>query len=305
MKIELHLSHLLYRYPCVTIPNFGAFLTEIESAKIVDNNTFLPPSKKLSFNSYLKNNDGLLANQISQFSKISYDDAVFEIKTQVHLWNEKLALFGGVKLKNIGDFVLNEQNNLVFLPANQTNFLAESFGLHRFDSEPIVRIPLVQPNVSTEREVVDLNPSGSRQNYLKYAAIVIIGAGFLGTIGYQLYENKIAQETLLVQKKVQQQVLQKIQEATFVIPFSPSNGNNETTIKPFHLVAAAFKNEKNADKEVQHLIQKGYEARKLALNKNGLFPVVYASFASFAQAEELRVEVKKSINPEAWVLIQE
>ena len=67
MKIENYISQLLYRYQCVTIPNFGAFLTEIQSAKInEETNSFYPPTKLVSFNSYLKNNDGLLANQIAQ-----------------------------------------------------------------------------------------------------------------------------------------------------------------------------------------------------------------------------------------------
>ncbi|HQV36445.1 MAG TPA: SPOR domain-containing protein, partial [Flavobacterium sp.] len=62
MRIEQHISQLLYRYQCVTVPGFGAFLTENRSAQLVqDTNTFYPPKKVLSFNFHLKNNDGLLA----------------------------------------------------------------------------------------------------------------------------------------------------------------------------------------------------------------------------------------------------
>ena len=34
MKIEQYISQLLYRYQCVTVPGFGAFLTEFQSAQL-------------------------------------------------------------------------------------------------------------------------------------------------------------------------------------------------------------------------------------------------------------------------------
>jgi len=34
MKIEQYISRLLYRYQCVTVPGFGAFLTEIQPAQL-------------------------------------------------------------------------------------------------------------------------------------------------------------------------------------------------------------------------------------------------------------------------------
>ena len=33
MNLEYHISQLLYRYQCVTIPGFGAFLTDYQSAQ--------------------------------------------------------------------------------------------------------------------------------------------------------------------------------------------------------------------------------------------------------------------------------
>ena len=58
MKIEDSISQLLYRYQCVTVPGFGAFLTEFQSAQLHENsNTFYPPKKLISFNPYLKNYD--------------------------------------------------------------------------------------------------------------------------------------------------------------------------------------------------------------------------------------------------------
>ena len=55
MKIEKYIAQLLYRYQCVTVPGFGAFLTEIQSAKLNEStNSFFPPKKIVSFNSQIK-----------------------------------------------------------------------------------------------------------------------------------------------------------------------------------------------------------------------------------------------------------
>ena len=58
MKMDYYISQLLYRYQCVTVPGFGAFLTEIQSAQLHENShSFYPPKKLVSFNGYLKNNE--------------------------------------------------------------------------------------------------------------------------------------------------------------------------------------------------------------------------------------------------------
>ena len=91
MKIEKYISALLYRYQCVTVPGFGAFLTEIQSAQLNGNtNTFYPPKKMVSFNPHLKNNDGLLANHVALQEKISYDDAVIAVQNEVAVWKDQL-----------------------------------------------------------------------------------------------------------------------------------------------------------------------------------------------------------------------
>ena len=74
MNIQPYIAQLLYRYQCVTVPGFGAFLTEIQSAQLTESShSFFPPKKIISFNGQLQNNDGLLANHIAQAEKTSYE----------------------------------------------------------------------------------------------------------------------------------------------------------------------------------------------------------------------------------------
>ena len=65
MSIFKDISHLLHLNDCVILPDFGAFILKSKSAYI-KNNEFCPPSKYVSFNSMLKDNDGLLAKFISE-----------------------------------------------------------------------------------------------------------------------------------------------------------------------------------------------------------------------------------------------
>jgi len=313
MKIDQYISQLLYRYQCVTVPGFGAFLTEIQSAQLHESShSFYPPKKLVSFNAYLKNNDGLLANHIAQAEKMSYEVAVTIIENQVVSWKNKLQETGFISIKNVGDLALNAEKNLVFTPSDQTNYLTSSFGLATYVS-PAVKREVYKQEVEAleEKAPIAFTPEKrSSNNFLKYAAIFVLGAGILSASGYfgnQYYQNKIQEETLAVQTKVQKQVDQKIQEATFFIdnPLPTVTLTVSEGKMPYHVVAGAFRQEENAIKIYGELIKLGYPARRIPKNKHGLYPVVYASFASYTEAQNEMLRIKKSHNPEAWLLIEE
>ncbi len=310
MKIELYIAQLLYRYQCVTVPGFGAFLTEIQSAQWVESaHSFYPPKKLISFNANLKNNDGLLANHIAQAEKTSYDYAVSAIQYEVLRWKKALAEEGTLSIKNIGDIRLNADNNLIFTPADQTNYLTSSFGLSAFVS-PLVKREQFEQKLEAleESKVITLHTEERKSNsYLKYAAIFILGLGLTASVGYSVYQNQIASETLLVETAVQKQVQNKIQQATFFIkspvPAVTLSVKKESKMS-YHIMAGAFRDEKNAQKIYERLSGLGYKAKRLEPNKHGLFPVLYGSYATLAEAEKAKQEIQKTDNPEAWLLIQ-
>ncbi len=158
MKIENYIAQLLYRYQCVTVPGFGAFLTEIQSAQLNEGtNSFFPPKKMISFNSRLKNNDGLLANHIANAEKTSYGFAVSAIAFEVTEWKKTLEQNGVISLKNIGEVRLNAERNIIFTPNDQTNYLTSSFGLSPFVS-PLVKKEMFERKIEeiSEREAISL-----------------------------------------------------------------------------------------------------------------------------------------------------
>lgn len=314
MNIDSYISQLLYRYQCVTVPGFGAFLTETQSAQWVESaNSFFPPKKMISFNTNLKNNDGLLANHIASSENKSYNYAVNAIEYQVVKWKKALESNEVLVLNNIGTLRLNADSNLVFKPSEQTNYLSSSFGLASFVS-PVVKRELFKQKIEAivERAPITLEieedeeKETTSRSYLKYAAIFVLGLGLTGSIGYPLYQNQIATETVLVESAVQKQVENKIQEATFFIksPMPAVTLSIKEGTLPYHVVAGAFRDEQNAVKIYKKLSNEGFKARLLNVNKHGLYPVVYGSYATLAEAEKAKREIHESKNPEAWVLIE-
>ena len=313
MKIELYIAQLLYRYQCVTVPGFGAFLTEIQSAQLIESsNSFFPPKKMISFNAYLKNNDGLLANHIAQAEKTSYEYAISAIQYEVFNWKKGLQESGMFSIKNVGDFSLNADKNLIFTPYDQTNYLTNSFGLSTFVS-PVVKREIFEQKIEAleenieESEVIALIPKRRTGNiYLKYAAVFVLGLGLTASIGYPVYQQQIANETIIVEQSVQKQVQNKIQEATFFIknPVPAVTLTVKEEKMSYHIMAGAFREERNAEKKFQQLSRQGYKARRIPQNKYGLFPVLYGSYASFAEAEKVKDEIQETDNPDAWVLVE-
>ncbi len=319
MKIEYYISQLLYRHQCVTVPGFGAFLTEIQSAHLHENtNSFYPPKKVISFNAHLKNNDGLLANHIAQIEKSTYENAVASIESEVVIWNSILQVNEKFTLKNIGELSLNAEKSLVFSPSENINYLKESFGLNSFvspaikreqykqEAETFYKEELTEVAAIQEKEVIALEPEERKsRSYLKYAAIIVLALGATGSIGFKLYQNHIDEQTLLVETAVQKQVQNKIQEATFLIDNTlPAVTLTVASEKlSYHIVAGAFRNEENAQNVYNDLIQSGFKARRIKPNRHGLFPVLFGSYATNAEAKEAMIKIHET-NPDAWLLVK-
>ena len=313
MKIEQYISQLLYRYQCVTVPGFGAFLTEFQSAQLDEkSHSFYPPKKLISFNPFIKNNDGLLANHIAQIEKINYEVAVNAIQNEVQNWKSKVQEFGHFSVKNIGDFSLNPEKNLVFVPVDQINYLKESFGLNSFISPSVKREELKETVETLEEKTPIIFTPEKRKNYafLKYAAIFLLSASITGSIGYKLYDNyleQVAKDTFIVETNVQKKINQRIQEATFFIenPMPAVTLTMPSEKLPYHVVAGAFRVESNAENAYQTLLKLGFKAQRLPINKYGLFPVLYGSYSNYEEAHQVMKDIKKLDNKDAWLLIEE
>jgi len=300
MNLATYINDLLYRYDCVIVPDFGGFVTNRVGAKVNNfTHTFTPPTKQITFNSLLKHNDGLLANYIASAENISFEKASTAISLSVIKWqNELQSKF--VQIDNLGVLSLNEEKQIVFEPNTAVNYLTQSFGLATVESSAISRF---------KEQVVPLTPTIVEDNkkgipaFIKYAATaaILLTLGFAGYTGYEKNQQK---ENLANQEKA---IQKKIQSATFVIsnPLPTINLNVVKEVKkPFHIVAGAFQFTENAEKKVNELKSKGYDARILGVNKWGLTQVTFNSYSDRDEATNNLYRIQKTEFKDAWLLVE-
>jgi nucleoid DNA-binding protein len=308
MQLEVYIKDLLYRYDCVIVPDFGAFLTQRVSAKIHNNtHTLYPPKKLLSFNEQLQKNDGLLANYIAEVEKIPYDTAIYKIAKQVKSIKSYLIEGETIQFEDIGEFMLNNAGNIVFEPSNHINFLTDSFGLSHFNSVEVAReVYNKEVEALEEKIAIPISNKKRSSSWLKYAAaaIVILGLGAYGS--YKYYTNTVETHNQLAQEEANAQLDEKVQEATFVIPNALPAVELEVEKQSgnYHVVAGAFRVESNSVKKVNQLRAKGYKARVIGKNRYGLHEVVYASFETRTEAINALYKIRREHNRDAWLLVK-
>ena len=298
MGIFKDVARLLHSNECVIVPNFGAFVLKAKSAYI-QKNEFFPPSKYVSFNAMLKDNDGLLAKHISVERKISYKKSLKLISEEVIYFKKSLSKDLIIDTESLGIFELKEKETLVFNPDFSINFDNKVFGLKSFVREPMLS------KISEESKK---NNQFSSNVLLKYAAIAIsvIGFSYFGYFNYNDYLNNEKLKNIAI---AQEKILENVQSATFNLGELPPININVTApiVKDnsvyYSVIAGAFRSKGNAEKHLNTLIEKGYQASYTSINPKGLFRVAYARLKTRKEAAELISKIKTS-GADAWLLIE-
>ena len=307
MQLSPYIKDLLYRYECVIIPGFGAFLANYTSASIhVDSSTFYPPGKTISFNRQLQTNDGLLANYVASVEGISYESALQKIRNYTGLLSLKLSKAEQVTLDTIGDFSLTPENKVQFVPCDTENFNITSFGLSSFVSSEISRDLQQKRLDAAQKPPVHGAPTRSVAPYIKYAAVGLIAMAVCGLTGLKIYEGTVQEHNFAQKQKANSKLEKQIQQATFSIS-SPLPTLEVPVVKQtgrYHVVAGAFRIKENAERKVAQLHKKGFAAVNLGTNKYGLHQVVYASYQNRLQALKSLRAIKASQDSDAWLLVK-
>lgn len=311
MKIERYIQELLYRYNCVVIPEFGAFLAHIRSAVLHQaTQTFDPPTKFLSFNGQLISNDGLLVSYMADAENATYEEKLQAVREQAGIWKKELRQGKRLELANIGELWLNSEGKIQFQPDQKINFLTSSFGFSSLVAPKVTREALKEEVVALEEKIPFIitpeeRRKGAFRPYLKYAAIILLAVS-TGLTGFRIYENG-SNSLQLAREDAQQLVNKNIQEATFfnARPLELPALNLEVHKKTrgiHHVIAGAFRFEENADKKVRELRAKGYDAVYIGKNTYGLHQVAYASFEKPEEALEYLHNIKRTESADAWLL---
>ena len=313
MVLEHYISDLLYRYNCVVVPGFGAFLSQHKSAQLnKQTHSFHPPSKSLSFNKQLSSNDGLLVSYMAEVEKCPYEEMLGRVMDKVEQWKHTLEQGERLSLENIGNLKSNQEGRILFQPSYEVNHLTSSFGLSSYVSVPITREVLKKEVVTMEEKVPfiitpERRKETSLRPYLKYAAVLLLALS-TGLTGYRFYNESLEQKQIVVEN-AQEKVSKSIQEATFfdTAPLElPTLNLKAVTKSPevatHHIVAGAFRFKENADKKISELKRRGYDAHYLGTNDHGLHMVTYSSFTNVNEALQNLRAIKSTQSKDAWLL---
>ncbi len=335
MNVEKHIGELLYDHNCVIVPDLGGFVANYAPAKIhPTQHTFTPPSKKIVFNINLKNNDGLLANQIASFEKKTYEEALKYIDFFVKEINLQLKKGAKVKIDEVGTLYLDVERNIQFEPS-PTNFLLDAFGLSSFHSPAIKREAIVKRII--EKEFKDRDPfqlEKKKSNVKRYVAVAIafpllfamvwipLKTDLLKNINFASMNPFMKKEIKLPETKTNTTVIPLVNNDTTVaklivkdtvtqpitaslidqvIPDTTLVAKNEINLNyKFHLVAGCFQIQENAIKFVQTLQAESLSAAIIGQNNKGLYVVSCGDFPTRKDALNELGNLRK-LQPNAWL----
>jgi nucleoid DNA-binding protein len=307
MQLSTYISDLLYRYECVIVPGFGAFLTQYRSAYIDSGkNTFHPPAKVIAFNRQLQTNDGLLANYVASVEQCSYELALQKIRNIAGSLALRLSEGETIEFGSLGSFALNSEKLLQFAPLASENFNAASFGLTSLSASEVDRAEMQQDAVGAA--VPSAHPtSKTTAPYMQYAAIGLIALGLAGYGGMKWYENEVQEHNYAARKEASTLVENKIQEATFTLgnPLPALEVTLPKTRGKYHIIAGAFRMQENAEAKRDALLEKGFAAKLIGANRYGLHQVIYSSHENRLEALKALRNIKQTENQDAWLLVKE
>ena len=318
MHLSSLIKELLFQYECVTIPNFGAFLTRSLEAKLDDDGTFFPPRKEVTFNQLLSSNDGILANYVAGIKKISYENAIRIIEKEVSVWKKRLQT-QTIHFPGVGDIKLNEENKFEFAPWGKVNFELRSYGLHFFKRNKIKEPTFTRKtiNVMDEQNKEDLvftpdqDENKNKLPILKYVAIAAVIVLILGA-GYFFSDKYVTEQKIAEQEKAQKQIEKNVQEATFKLEdlssiniiVSTKSKKEDLILKQdyYSVIAGSFRSMENATRRLEQLKNEGYPAALAEINPEGIHRVAYGRYLDKKEAINMLYFIKYTLKEEAWYL---
>lgn len=333
MKIEEHVSELLFEHDCVIVPDFGGFVCNYSPARIDPvKHLFEPPAKRILFNKGLTRNDGLLAHHIAGKLRLPYSDALEAISEEVARCKETIEKEKRLTLEEIGLLYLDEKGNLLFQQDNKINYLQESFGLATF-----YHLPAETANAEAKTKVIPIY--NERKKTRIYAAAAVIATLVVSAFCFSLMEKQTNMRFSgfnFFSKKApalysySPGIYKKLPEALFntndvphifitepikaalpVVAKStpaisktvPATTNNPAVATPgtFSIILGSFSIKENAENLVREYAKQNLNVSILGRNGAGLYMVGYGSFTSHNDAMNERVNFQKKFNKDSWV----
>lgn len=272
---------LIQNYKCIVIPNLGAFILNKEN-----NNRMIAPLYKLSFNSQLTHDDGILATYIQKKDSISYDKALTEIQHLVQEIKSELANNKEVICANLG--VLVFENDSITYKSNPSFVTPSSFGLSSITLSTISEIENRQA-----KQVDTKNKFRFKQNLLT----ACVGAAAL--ILYIFIPSNFINDNT---------DRSSIEQANFLTNISSiyNTATPKATTENYYLIVDSEKDTAKASAKLKQLKERfGFNEATVLSSKNT--QRIYVHKYSSRDEANKDLETLKSANPRfsnAWILTE-
>tara|TARA_B100000963_G_scaffold110440_1_gene96109 strand:+ start:19431 stop:20387 length:957 start_codon:yes stop_codon:yes gene_type:complete len=316
MEITSCLKELLTKYECVIIPDFGALLTRYTPSYIdADSSLFSPPKKEISFNSLLFKNDGILTNFFAKKYNLNYENALKNLNEQIGIIKERIKSVP-IIIDGVGEFSTDKEGKIIFNPYNNFNFELNSFGLEPFKIDILKTVNSTNnskfvnmENKKTEPLSFEPGKVSYKFSPMKYVAVFLVVLS-IGILSFYLINDYINEKRIASTKAAQEKIKNNVQKATFnlgslnTIPIEISLKEKKfISSNPFYsVIAGSFRNEQNAKKLLNVLLNQGYNAEIISSTTNDLFRVAYGKFSSKNKALNLFYFIRYTLEEDAWYL---
>ena len=339
MNLAAFIEELLWEHDCVIVPGWGGFITNYQSAKINPiSHEIKPPSRQLSFNKHLQQQDGLLQSHVAKMVGIPMQNAQELIQNWVRQQLSSLHNGERILMPNLGLFSLDMNGQVQFIPNEQASFLKSSFGLSPVLLQVAQPHKLIKPEGSTEN-------SGVRKWVMAASIAIALGLGafevqrsitntdFAGWGGNTnvsaqyapvLYPTplptvkKSADEDLrLLAENLEQSQAEKVANSHSLLTqedqtTSPINSSkvvekpkpvvkkNEATnnAKKTWIVGGVFVSKENAENKLQEMKAQGFKNAKLVMLQDRYY-TIYGEASTVKEEIQLRNQAAQ-VDPYAW-----
>lgn len=310
LDIDRYIAELLETHDCVIVPDFGGFVGNYAKATINPvSHKFDPPFRKISFNKFLKHNDGLLASYFARKTNEQFEVSVGHLKDYAVLLREELETQKKVRFENIGVLHLRSDGSLQFEQLRDARFMKDSFGLDSFFAKTTVKerpahskiepkSDVTKSPVTEERPKVvpiqspeeDVSKEKSKRRILWPAAAAVLALPLIGYLIWVIVSTPLFQNNQDFHYSDLNPFTEKICPIYEKrIPSNFDNGESEKLLQGFEVVESEkiieiFESEKRDKTLVVNLEE---EKPKVATIENLPFHVIGGCFGELGNAQGL------------------
>lgn len=309
--LSRHIEYLLLTHNCVIVPQFGAFVAHVNNAhRIESEEFFFPPHRVVRFNPDLTEDDGLLVDVVRAVHRCPTPEAKRKIQGMILQLRQQLLAEGQADFGRIGNFTQDEDGRLSF-SACQAGVATPSFyGLDTFPMSKLTSLQrrgkaaesrkLPTDNATNNDKHIVIRISRRTLRYATAAAAVILIC-VLFTPPLQVQRERLAQQAsiLSTSREVNEEksLLTMTPQAA---PIAPTSVQTKTVAEAtdktavieeaatkakgaYAIVVASNVSQKNAERYVADLQQRGYE--NATIHDNGkMLRVVLSGYADETEA---------------------